>query len=54
MLFTLSGNVAPKALKDDLEAAGTERDQYVVNLRIEDHQEFVAEMYKEAMKIGIG
>jgi hypothetical protein len=52
MLFTVSGNVPPAALKDDLEAAGTERDQYVVNLRIEDHQEFIADIYKEALNLG--
>lgn len=52
MLFTVSGNAPPAALKDDLETAGTERDQYVVNLRIEDHQEFIAEMYEEALKLG--
>jgi hypothetical protein len=52
MLFTVSGNDPPAALKDDFEAAGTERDQYVVNLRIEDHQEFIAEMYEKALKLG--
>jgi uncharacterized protein DUF1837 len=52
MLFTVSGNAPPEALKDDLKAAGAERDQYVVNLHIEDHQEFIAEMYKEALNLG--
>jgi hypothetical protein len=52
MLFTVSGNAPPAALRDDLEAAGTERDQYVVNLRIEDHQEFITEMYEEALNLG--
>jgi hypothetical protein len=52
MLFTVSGNLAPKALKDDLRAAGAERDQYVVNLQIEDHQEFIAEMYEKALNLG--
>jgi hypothetical protein len=52
MLFTVSGNAPPAALKEDLEAAGTERDQYVANLRIEDHQQFIAEMYEEVLKLG--
>jgi hypothetical protein len=52
MLFTVSGNAPPAALKEDLDAAGTERDQYVVNLRIEDHQEFIAEIYEEALILG--
>jgi len=54
MLFTVSGNAPPAALKEDLETASANRDQYVVNLRIEDHQEFIAEMYKEAEDLGDG
>jgi hypothetical protein len=53
MIFTMSGNVPPTALKSDLEAAGTERDQYVVNLQIGDHQEFIADIYEEALNIGV-
>jgi hypothetical protein len=52
MLFTMSGNAPPAALKEDLDAASKDRDQYVVNLRIEDHQEFIAEMYEEAQTLG--
>ncbi len=52
MLFTVSGNNPPAALTDDFEAAGTERQQYVVNLRIEDHQKFIAEMYEKALNLG--
>jgi len=52
MLFTVSGNSPPAALKNDFEAAGTERDQYVVNLQIKGHQEFIAEMYHEALNLG--
>jgi hypothetical protein len=52
MLFTVSGNAPPAALKDDLHTAGSERDQYVVNLRIEDHQDFIAQMYKETLTLG--
>lgn len=36
MLFTISGNVPPAALKEDLTVAGSNRDQYAVTLRIED------------------
>jgi hypothetical protein len=52
MLFTMSGNAPPGALKADLDAASTDRTQYVVNLRIEDHQEFIAEMFEEAENLG--
>lgn len=52
MLFTMSGNAPPSALKEDLEAASPNRDQFVVNLRIEDHQDFIKEMYEEAENIG--
>lgn len=52
MLFTVSGNGAHASLKEDLEAAGTNRDHYVVNLHIADHQEFIAEMYEEVENLG--
>jgi hypothetical protein len=52
MLFTLSGNGPHASLKDDLDAAGTDRDHYAVNLRIEDHQEFIKQIYKEAEHLG--
>jgi hypothetical protein len=52
VLFTVSGNGAPAALKADLEAADAERDQYVINLRIDDHQDFVAQVYEEALNLG--
>lgn len=52
MLFTMSGNVPPAALKGDLDAAGANRDHYVVNIRIEDHQEFIAAMYEKAGDLG--
>jgi hypothetical protein len=35
-----------------LAAAAKNRDQYVVNLRIEDHQEFITEMYEKAADLG--
>jgi hypothetical protein len=52
MLFTVSGNGPHPSLKEDLEAAGTNRDVYVVNLHIPDHQEFIAEMYEEVEDLG--
>jgi hypothetical protein len=52
IFFTLSGNSPPDALTEDFEALGQERRQYVVNLRIEDHQEFIEEIYEEAAAIG--
>ncbi len=52
MLFTLSGNGPHSSLKDDLEAAGTNRDHYVVNIHVEDHQDFIATMYQEAEDLG--
>jgi hypothetical protein len=52
MLFTFSGNAPPAALKDDLNAASTNRNHYVVNLWIEDHQDFITEMFEEAQKLG--
>jgi hypothetical protein len=52
MLFTVSGNGPHASLKDDLEAAGTNRDQYVVNLHIADHQEFIAKTYEEVENLG--
>lgn len=52
MFFTLSGNGAPQALLDDWAAASADRNQYVVNLQVEDHGEFVAEMYDEVSRLG--
>ena len=48
MLFTVSGNGPHASLKQDLEATGANRDQYVVNIHVEDHQDFIAAMYEEA------
>ena len=52
MLFTISGNGPHSSLKEDLDAAGTNRDQYVVNIYVEDHQDFIAAMYQEAEDLG--
>ncbi len=52
MLFTISGNGPHASLKDDLDAAGTNRDHYVVNIHVEDHQDFIATTYQEAEDLG--
>jgi hypothetical protein len=36
----------------DLDGASADRTHYVVNLRIDDHQDFIAEMYEEAQNLG--
>lgn len=45
MLFTLSGNSPPSALIEDLDRAEGNRNQYVVNVHVEDHKDFIAETY---------
>lgn len=52
MLFTMSGNAPQAKLEKDLEAAGSDRNQHVISLHIEDHQAFIAEVYEEAMNLG--
>ena len=52
MLFTVSGNGPHASLKEDFSAAGTDRDHYVVNLHIDDHQDFIKEMYEMAEDLG--
>lgn len=52
MLFTVSGNGPHTSLKDDLDAAGTNRDQYAVNIHVEDHQDFISAIYQEAENLG--
>lgn len=52
MLFTVSGNGPHASLKEDLDATSANRDHYVVNIHIEDHQDFIAQMYQEAEDLG--
>lgn len=52
MLFTVSGNGPHASLKDDLEATGSDRDHYVVNIHVADHQDFIADMYQGAEDLG--
>ncbi len=52
MLFTVSGNGPHASLKVDLDAAGHNRDHYVVNIHVKDHQEFILAMFKKAEDLG--
>ena len=52
ILFTVSGNGPHASLKVDLDAAGADRGNYVVNIHIEDHQDFIADMYLKAEDLG--
>jgi hypothetical protein len=52
VLFTLSGNAAPQALADDLQAADADRTHTVIHLRIEDHQDFIRISYEGALALG--
>lgn len=52
MLFTVSGNGPHAYLKEDLNATGTNRNHYVVNIHVEDHQNFIAAMYQKAEDLG--
>jgi Cap4 SAVED domain len=52
VLFTMSGNAAPHALADNLQAASAERTHTVIHLRIEDHQEFIKLSYEGALALG--
>lgn len=52
MLFTLSGNGPDPSLKKDLKATGPNREQYVVNIHVQDHQDFIAAMYEAAENVG--
>lgn len=52
MLFTISGNGPHGSLKEDLDAAGTDRNQYAVNIHVPDHQEFIEKMYREVQHLG--
>jgi HamA len=49
VLFTLSGNAPSTALTEDYNALGQSRNQTVVNIRVDDHPAFIADIY---MKVG--
>lgn len=52
MFFSFSGNGVPAALVADLAAASTNRNQYVVNLHVEDHGDFIEAIYEEVQELG--
>jgi hypothetical protein len=52
VLFTISGNAPPSALEADLDEADEGRNHTVINVRVEDHQEFIADVYKGAGNLG--
>lgn len=52
LLFTLSGNAPPASLKEDLDAAPGERNQFSVNFLIADHEAFIGQAFAEAMNLG--
>ena len=51
-LFTVSGNAPPAALTEDYNALGQSRNHTVINFRIEDHQDFIVDIYDEAGSLG--
>ncbi len=51
-LFTMSGNAAPQALSDNLQAASADRTHTVIHLRIEDHQDFIRLSHEGALNLG--
>ncbi|MGY0634050.1 HamA C-terminal domain-containing protein [Luteimonas sp. A478] len=52
MLFTVSGNGPHASLKEDLETASSNRDHYVVNIHLHDHQDFIKQIYLKAEDLG--
>lgn len=53
-LFTLTGNDRRAKLEDDLNDAANDYGHVSVNLKITDHQEFIAWIYEEAENLGDG
>ncbi|HEY9216794.1 MAG TPA: Hachiman antiphage defense system protein HamA [Phenylobacterium sp.] len=52
VLFTLSGNPAVEALRTDLVNADALRTHTSINLRVVDHQAFIADIYAGAAELG--
>jgi len=50
--FTLSGNSPLTDLREDLKTSDAARSQNTVNIQIADHQDFIAELYKELYELG--
>lgn len=54
VLFTLSGNMPAKHLKDDLSAADVGREHRTINVQITNHQDFIKEIYEGIENLGNG
>lgn len=54
VLFTLSGNTPPAALTEDLQQSDGEHPQTVINMRVDDHPDFIRAVYEEAGTLGDG
>lgn len=54
MIFTLSGNAPELVLSEDMKAASASHTQVSCNLQIEDHQDFIADIYDGAGDLGNG
>ena len=54
LMFTLSGNLVTKILRDDLDVADGTREQHSVSLRIEDHPGFIKTVFDKAGSFGDG
>lgn len=52
MLFSMSSNKPPQALRDDLEMADDSHPHISAHLRIEDHQAFINTCYEKAKTLG--
>ena len=52
MLFTLSGNPPPAALRLELDAADPTRRQHSVNLHIADYSAFIKDLFEEVAELG--
>jgi hypothetical protein len=54
MLFTLTGNAPQSILSEDMKTASTSHTQVSCNLQIDDHQDFIADIYDAAGDLGNG
>ncbi|MEE9454684.1 MAG: Hachiman antiphage defense system protein HamA [Paracoccaceae bacterium] len=51
--FAITGNKAGDMLDEDYVNAGSERDQYIIHIRIPEHGAFVAEVYEKVIDIAL-
>ena len=52
LLFTMTGNPAANALQADFDNSDAGHPQYLINLRIKDHQAFIGAVFKGAGALG--